>query len=144
MRIYLETMPVHFAEKVQTKMAAHAKKPESLVEIVSQEGLYYVRGKNIVKRTQTTNLPIRCVDSLWIDPNVLEEEPVWSIPFDHMAIPLERVVYPLYDSKWNRVQCVLEKYVSTGMYDAYFETKESIQDLSRIQEDINVFLSMVN
>ena len=117
----------------------------NLVEVSSAERIEIFNGVNVTNDTNIT---------LVIDDSVIEKEPVYQLPYDHINIPLIIQRYSLNKNtkntkNMNGIVLVIEFIDNTTTNENampinyYFEYNSQNGDNIPV-EDINVFLSLLN
>jgi hypothetical protein len=131
------------------------------IDIYSNEGIFMVDNTQIFK-LKITDKDVYKIENygvnfsgsnnkhtLLIDESVIEKEPVFQIPQDHIAIKLTTFTYKMYQK--SNVSLVIEGTYNqpgnNGRYDG-FEPRDfyfiSSSNLTEIKDNLCVFLSLLN
>ena len=145
--------------KILTKLEPYLIKKTHTIDIYSKEGMYqvsenqtykmYIKSeknhKNIVlDKNERDDKNITLV----IDDSVIEKEPVYQLPYDHINIPLIVQRYSLNKNTKNMNGIVLviefiDNNENAMPINYYFEYNSQNGNNMPL-EDINVFLSLLN
>jgi len=160
-RIYIQNYDPLLLRKKLSILDEYFRKQETVVELVSPDGLFTVENGNLYKMKSVdkeiiTNDFEGC--KLLIDSSYFEKEPVYSqIPYDHInldivkfyysqepagKIPFIRLVVEGLINKNNDKPCV-KKYDNFTPTNFYFLANESFENVL-VKKELNVFLSMLN
>jgi hypothetical protein len=148
--------------KILVKLEPYLVKKNRINDIYSKEGIYQVNENQthklfIKSEKNNENLVLKTTDNknitLVIDDCVIEKEPVYQIPYEHIIIPLITHTYSLNKKNAYGLTLVIEFIDNTNNtnntngiakpINYYFEYN-SKNDVNIPLEDINVFLSLLN
>lgn len=128
------------------------------IEIISEEGIFYVNDKNFYKMNIVLDKlsELRSNDlELLLDKSVLKNETVHYLPLNHINSHITTFYYSINPK--SKIKLVIEgkykmdddkitnKYENFSPTNFYFEVQNEITDFELLNnDDLNVFLSLLN
>jgi hypothetical protein len=156
MKIYIQEDKIPFLANHKKKLENLEKyfvDEENIIDIYSKQGLYQITENKTykldIKSEKVYENIMENKDkniTLLIDDSHVVKNSVFSIPFDHISIPLIIKKYSLNKNNKSSLLLVVEfiKKDTLTPINYYFEYNKKYENNNIPTEDISVFLSLLN
>ena len=152
MILYIENYNIKNKNQTQKVLEKYLIKQNNIIEVYSEEGIYFIDNKNINKLIYNDKKSERMINYIdnhhfILDKTIIQKLEAYQLPFDHIVLQNTEYIYSLNNKSTIKLHLIIlnmEQNFSL-INDFYFEVPDNIDIYTPFfKEEINVFLSLLN